>query len=295
MFLNQFIVLFLLVLFFSWSLFLLILPKKRKNVSLESGLFLLMIAPETFLVLLLVLVSFGEAILGLIMGINLITFLLIPGLVALFRGQTKIKVKNLRLDFLSVFLVAALPLIFLKDLQISKNEGLALLLTGAILFGWRWRLPILAYRVLTKKRPRMGWREVLGLLLAVIFFLLSLLVVFSLRVNLPLFILGLLPLALIVSLPEILINLELTKNKPLVFLDGLLIPLVFNTTFILGLAAFLSPFRIESLFAYFRSVLLFLTGFALFYFFSWSKKEIDRREGIILLLYFFFSLVIILA
>ena len=295
MFFTQFIVLFLLVLFFSWSLFLLVSTKRKKEVSLESGLFLLMVAPEAFLVLLLVPASLGETVLGLVMGVNLISFLLIPGLVALFRGQTKIKVKNLRLDFLSVFLVTALPLIFLKNFQLSRNEGLILLMVGALLFGWRWRLPILVYRVLAKKRLKVDRRRVLGLLLAIIFFLLSLMVVFSLQVSLSVFVLGLLPLALIVSLPEILINLELTENKPLVFLDGLLIPLVFNTTVILGLAAFLSPFKVSSLSAYLRCVLLFLVGFAIFYFFSWSKKKIDRIEGLILVLYFFLSLVLILG
>lgn len=294
MFLNQVIVLFLFILFFSWSLFLLVSTKKRKKINLESRFFWLMVAPETFLVLLLTLFFWGEAILGLVMGINLISFLLIPGLVALFRGQTKIEIKNLRLDFLSVFLVAALPLIFLKDFQLSRNEGLVLLIIGAMLFGWRWRLPVLIYRALVKKRLKIGWRAALGLLLSAIFFLLSLLVVFSLERNFSAFVLGLLPLALIVSLPEILVNLELTENKPLVFLDGLLIPLVFNTTLILGAAAFVSPFRVTDLSGHLRSVLLFLIGFAVFYFFSWSKKKIDRLEGLILVLYFFLSLVLIL-
>ncbi len=295
MFLNQFIVLFLFVLFFSWSLFLLVSPKKRKKVSLESGLFLLMVAPEVFLVLLLAFSSWGEAVLGLIMGVNLISFLLIPGLVAIFKNKVRVKVKNLRLDFLAVFLIVALPLIFLKDFQLSKGEGLVLLIVGAALFGWRWRLPFLAYKAVTKRRPEANWQMILGFLLSIIFFLLSLLALFSLEINLSLFNLGLLPLALIVSLPEVLVNLELTKKKPLVFLDGLLIPLVFNTTIILGLMAFLSPFKVVSLTGYLRSVLLFLFGFALFYFFSWSKKEINKREGAILLLYFFFSLLVILG
>ncbi len=295
MFLNQFIVLFLLVLFFSWSLFLLVSPKKRKKVSLESPFLLLMIAPEIFLALILALASSGEAVLGLVMGINLISFLLIPGLVALFRGKTKVEIKNLRLDFLAVFLIAALPLVFLRDFQLSREEGLFLLIVGAFLFGWRWRLPALIYKTITKKRSKINWQVLLGFLLSIIFFLLSLLTVFSLEINLSLFALGLLPLALIVSLPEILINLELTKKNPLVFFDGLLVPLVFNVTFVLGLVAFWSPFRVEGLSAYLRSVLLFLLGFAVFYFFAWSKKEINKREGVILLLYFFFSLLVILG
>ncbi len=227
------------------------------------------------------------------MGINLISFLLIPGLVVLLQGETKIKVKNLRLDFLAVFLIVALPLILLKDFRLSKNEGLVLLGVAALLFGWRWKLPALICKTIFKKKRLFSWRFILGSCLAIFFFLLSLLVVFSLPINLSLFSLGILPLALIVSLPEIIVNLELTKAKPLVFVDGLLIPLVFNTSFILGLTAFLAPFEIISLTVYLKSVLLFLFGFAIFYFFAWSKKKIDRLEGAILMLYFFLSLIII--
>jgi Ca2+/Na+ antiporter len=295
MVLNQFITLFLLVLFFSWSLFLMVPSKKKQEVNLESPLFLLMVAPEIFLALILALASFGEAVLGLVMGVNLLSFLLVPGLVALFRGQAKVVVKNLRLDFLAVFLIVSLPLIFLRNLQLSRIEGFFLLAIGILLFVWYWRLPALIYKIILGKRARITWRLLLGILLSTIFFLFSVLTVFSLEIDPPLFILGLLPLALIVSLPEILVNLELTKRKPLVFLDGLLIPLVFNVTLVLGLAAFLSPFRVGELSAYFRSVLLFLLGFALFYFLAWSKKRIDRREGAVLVLFFFLSLVIILA
>lgn len=295
MFFVQFITLFLLTLFFSWSLFLLASPKKKKPVSPESSILILMIILEIILVLILVLASLGEAVLGLVMGVNLIGFLLTPGLVPLLHGSTKVKVKNLRLDFLAVFLISALPLIFLKDFQVSRGEGLFLLLIGVFFFSWRWHLSRLLYkRIVIKKKRKLSWRLVLGFLLATIFFLLSLLMIFSLELTPSLFILGLLPLALLVSLPEILINLELIKNKPLVFLDGLLLPLVFNTTFILGLAAFLSPLRITNLFVYLKTALLFLIGFVIFYFFAWSKRRIDRLEGLILTLYFFLALIVIL-
>jgi len=294
MFLGQFIILLLLVLFFSWSLSLMVPSRKRQEISLESPLFLLMVAPEVFLAFTLALASFGEAVLGLAMGVNLISFLLIPGLVALFRGQVKVVVKNLRLDFFAVFLIVSLPLIFLGNLQLSRLEGLFLLAIGILLFGWHWHLPSLVYELIFKRRVKITWRVLLGVLLSIIFFLFSVLMVFSLEIDPPLFILGLLPLALIVSLPEILVNLELTKKKPLVLLDGLLIPLVFNVTLVLGLAAFLSPFKIGELSAHFRSVLLFLLGFTLFYFFAWSRKRIDRKEGVALVLFFFLSLVVIL-
>lgn len=294
MFLNQIIVLFLLVLFFSWSLFLMVSSKKKKEVSLESLLFLLMIAPEAFLALVLALASLGEAVLGLVMGVNLISFLLIPGLVALSRKEVRVRVKDLRLDFLAVFLIVALPLIFLKDFQLSRGEGLFLLAVGAALFGWRWRPSVLVSKIIAKKRSGVNWQAILGFWLSAIFFLLSCLVAFSLELNLSLFAFGLLPLALMVSLPEILINLELSKSKPLVLLDSLLVPLVFNVTFILGVTAFWSPIEAKDLSAYLRSVLLFLLSFAIFYFFAWSKKEIDKKEGAILILLFFFSLVVIL-
>jgi len=173
MLLNQFAVFFLFVLFFSWSLFLLISPKKREQVSLESGLFLLMITPEVFLILLLAFSSWGEAALGLIMGVNLISFLLIPGLVALSRKKVRVKVKDLRLDFLAVFLIVALPLIFLKDFQLSRGEGLFLLAVGAALFGWRWRPSVLVSKIIAKKRSGMNWQAILGFWLSAIFFLLS--------------------------------------------------------------------------------------------------------------------------
>ena len=59
------------------------------------------------------------------------------------------------------------------------------------------------------------------------------------------------------------------------------------------MAGFFSPFEIASFSAYLCTVIFVLLAFALFYFFAWSKRKIERFEGMALILFYFLAVLVV--
>ena len=83
------------------------------------------------------------------------------------------------------------------------------------------------------------------------------------------------------------------QEKKLILSDGILAPLIFNATFLLGLASWWAPFRLQEIASYLWLTIFFLAAFMLFYFLAWSKRQIDRLEGVVFLLFFILFVVVI--
>jgi len=294
-FLLKLIILLLLSLFFSWSVLLIdhSLAKKSKKTNRflrELVLSLLLVGPELVLAFFLVSLFGGEAVLGMAMGSFLLILLLIPGLLAVARGSLLIGGKILYRDAFLGFLFVSLPLLFLLDKQLSSNEGWILMGIGLAFlifhFGNRMRFKI--------KISGVNWSL---MALGGVFFILSFWLIISLIISIdakvPPFLYGLFLFSLPVCLPELILSLfkKSDEQKTKIVFDHLFFSLAFSATFILGLTAIVFPFRISGLVSYLWSTVFFLVGFALFYFFAWSKKRIDREEGILLIFVFLLMMV----
>ncbi len=293
-------IVFLLVLFFSWAL---LLPLKKGNltIDLESPYyFLVMVIPETILAGLLILAGRPELVLGLVLGTNLVSFLLLPGLTAVLQGPVKVAFHHLRRDFWMGFLLASLPLLLLLDFTLSAVEGLVLLAFAAVWLVWRyvayfgkkfssWSDALTHYY---HKINRQGGLLALAALISLLIFLILLKFLFSSFGDRIGWQRGYW-LALPVCLPEILLILSKSRKKKLILFDGILAPLIFNATFLLGLTGWLQPFSLQALSSYLWMTIFFLAAFLLFYFLAWSKRQIDRWEGIVFLLFLVFLAVVI--
>ena len=295
-FLLRLIILLLLSSFFSWSVLLIdySLAKKSKKTNQflrELILLLLLVGPESVLAFFLVSLFGGEAVLGMVMGSFLLILLLIPGLLAVIRGSLLIKGKILYKDAFLGFLFVSLPFLFLLDKQLSSGEGWVLMGVGLalLIFHFGSRLTRLKIKI-----PKVNWGlMILGGGFLILSFWLIISLVTSIDAKVSPFLHGLFLFSLPVCLSEIVLSLfrKSDKQKTRIVFDHLFFSLAFSATFILGLTAIIFPFRISNLISYLWSTVFFLIGFALFYFFAWSKKRIDRVEGILLIFVFLLMMV----
>jgi len=296
LFLLKLVILLLLSSFFSWSVLLIdySLAKKSKKTNRflrELVLLLLLVAPESALAFFLVSLFGGEAVLGMVMGSFLLILLLVPGLLAIIRGSLLIGGKILYKDAFLGFLFVSLPLLFLLDKQLSSSEGWVLMGVGLALLIFHFGNRLTRFKV---KIPKANWGlMILGGGFFVLSFCLIISLVASIDIKVSPFLQGLFLFSLPVCLSEIVLSLfrRSKKQKTKIVFDHLFFSLAFSATFILGLTAILFPFRVSSLTSYLWSTIFFLIGFALFYFFAWSKKRIDRREGVLLIFVFLLMIV----
>lgn len=262
---------FLLAGFFSWATLLLGQGGKKRAVAA-------MILPEFLLTLILAPLGLSEVVLGLVLGSALIFFLLLPGLVAIKQGKVICRDEFLLSQLLWAFLSLSLPLIFLLDKNMSRGEGLVLLLLGCLF--------IVLKEAKDHRGLRIFWPK---LILGLVFFLLSfsLLATVAGSFSFPsLFVAGFLLLSLPVCLPEIIL---FSSSRAKISFERVLTPLVLENTLILGMASFFSPFEVTSFPTYLWAVIFILLSFALFYFFAWSKHKIERFEGVALVLFYFLA------
>ncbi|MBP8591361.1 hypothetical protein KBI33_02705 [Candidatus Shapirobacteria bacterium] len=262
---------FLLAGFFSWATLLLGQGGKRRAL-------LAMILPEFLLTLILAPLGLSEVVLGLVLGSVLIFFLLLPGLVAIRQGKIICRGEFLLNQLLWAFLSLSLPLIFLLDKNMSRVEGLILLLLGCLFIALEGGK--------SRRGLRIFWPK---LVLGLVFFLLSfsLLVTVAGSFSFPsLFVAGFVLLSLPVCLPEMVL---FSSSRAKISFERVLAPLVLENTLILGMASFFSPFEIASFLSYLWVVIFILLSFALFYFFAWSKHKIERLEGVALVLFYFLA------
>ena len=296
-FLLKLIILLLLSLFFSWSALLIdcSLAKKNKKTNQflrELVLLFLLVGPESVLAFFLVSLFGGEAVLGMVMGSFLLILLLIPGLLAIIRGSLLIEGKILRKDAFWGFLLASLPFLFLLDKQLSSNEGWMLMGGGLVFLIFHFGNKVTQLKIKTSK---VNWGlMILGGGFFILSFWLIISLVASVNTKVSPFLNGLFLFSLPVCLSELVLSLfrKSDKQKTKIIFDHLFFSLAFSATFILGLTAAVFPFRISSLVSYLWSTIFFLIGFALLYFFAWSKKRIDREEGVLLVFVFLLMMVI---
>jgi cation:H+ antiporter len=111
--------------------------------------------------------------------------------------------------------------------------------------------------------------------------------------NIPLFVIGLVVLAVGTSLPELAFSIRALKdNEPSMFFGNLLGSTIVNSTLIIGLVCLIHPVQINGFENYFTAVMMFLAVFLSFWFFIRSKHRLDRWEALLLLVLYIIFLVL---
>ncbi len=103
--------------------------------------------------------------------------------------------------------------------------------------------------------------------------------------DVPIFVIGLVILAIGTSLPEFAFSIRSVKNnEPTMFLGNLLGSVIANSTLIVGLAAVIQPIQVDFGKSYLAASTTFILAYLLFWKFIQTKFRLERWEGILLIL-----------
>lgn len=283
-----------------------ILIKALNNISQFTGLQKYALAsilvglatslPELFVSLTAALDHKQNLALGNILGSNIADLSLIIGGVAVIGGRLTVRGDFFKKDLLIIFLASILPLILIIDKTLSRFDGLLLLL---IFFLYN-RMLIKQSAEETKIKPKLKinefvankkvHKEILLLVLSIILLLVSAELIVKSASNIaqglgmPLFLIGLFLVAIGTSLPELTFEISAVKKREMsmVFGDSLG-SLVANATLIFGLTVLINPITLVSRQELVLATLTFIFIFFLFWWFTKTKKCLERWEGMVLL------------
>lgn len=254
--------------------------------------------------------------LGVVVGSNIANVSLVIGGAALVSGLVRAENRVFKKDILYAFLVGCLPLLMLLDKELSRLDGAVLLLVYiffvVVTMTRRKRrrlkqveeeyyedadLSHKVLRVLGKKDVEQGMlRLVLGsaALIVCADLIVRLSSLIADLIHIPIIIVGLFMVSVGATLPEFTFELKTIGRKEYLMTFGNIVgSVVANSSLILGTVAVLAPVRLgQGSTAYFASVIAFVVVFSMFWWFTYSKKMLERWEGAALVAaYFVFILV----
>lgn len=249
--------------------------------------------------------------LGVIIGSNIANIALIGGLSALVAGRINVHGNYLKKDVGIALIAGILPLLLVVDRVLSRVDGLILLSVyfayATSFFRHRFiqisqeqREEGFIYRFLRKfnhvsseKKKELG-KLFLGI--ALLLFSADAIVKLSLALahaaNIPIFLIGLIILAVGTSLPEFAFSMRsVEEHEPSMFFGNLLGSTIANSTLIIGLAAVIYPIEVLAVSQYTKAVLAFIVVFLTFWLFIRTKHRLERWEASILVLLYLAFLV----
>ena len=241
--------------------------------------------------------------LGNIIGSNLINLTFVLGTVVIVAKGLKIESKIAKRDAWIIFFIALLPLLLLFDKQLSRPEGVLLI----IVFGW-YIYHILRSKDAFRKRMDSMKRDakVFKKLLKNIFYFVIAVGVLLLsawgivesakliakELYLPLTLIGIILVALGTSLPELVFGVRavIAKHEGL-SLGNLIGSVVINSTLILGLVAVINPIQIENLNIIYVGGAFMVLSILIANFFIVTRDKISWKEGVFLIAFYVLFLV----
>ena len=242
----------------------------------------------------------SDLALGTIIGSNIADISLVIGGAAVIGGSFSIAGEFIKIDIFSVFLGAVMPLMLLLDNQLSRMDGLILMLIYGMynfsLLNKRVDRPagnqgkLLRRMWQTNNRRRAEkWLAWLFLGAAMLMFSADMIIKAGVAVaklaGVPIFLIGLFFVAVGTSLPELSFEIGAVKRKQVgMVLGDLFGSVVANSTLILGIVALINPIKLEAgLNAYLLAAAAFGVMFLLFWLFVKTKKKLERWEGLVLI------------
>ncbi len=260
-----------------------------------------------------------QMVLGLVIGSNIIVLTIMLGIVALIKGEFKVRERSVIENFGWIFFVLMIPLFLLVDGRLNAVDGLLLIVVYVMY----------AYTVYTQEleirhsrdsgvqlelqlgdpapRPRfyqskgaLGFEtlKLLVFVLVTIFaaeFVVQNAKIFSAEAGLPPILLGFSIIALGVTIPQIVLELAAIKAKEEEVVWGDIIGgFITELTLVLGIAALFTGWggmAVDFMQAMTGYAFMFIS-FILVFFFTYSKKRLTRNEGIALMFLYLIFLTI---
>src|SRR3990170_3673376 len=260
--------------------------------------------PELFVAITSAVEKFPNLSLGVVIGSNIANIALIGGLSAIFSGRVLVHGEFLRRDVWISFVAGLLPFILIADETLGRADGLILLSLYLVYVAGFFKRRLgeiereqkesgFVFRFIRRFNHlnlRKG-RELAKLFAGIVLLLFSAEVIVKLssnlakQANLPIFLVGLLVIALGTSLPELAFSIRaLTDHEPSMFFGNILGSTIVNSTLVVGLTAVIYPIEVNELNQYLISALAFIGIFLSFWFFIRTKHRLDRWEAMLLLI-----------
>ena len=228
--------------------------------------------------------------LGLIFGANVADLTLVIGVVVLVAGTQKMTpdmLKNLKISFLAVLL----PVFLLLDGEISRIDGVVLLVAFVVYVLWllitgRGQTEVAERMRLSKRVVRLGITVFLLVIGITVLFIGSELVTQSAQelssvLGLPLFLIGLI-VAIGTCLPEMVFAIRASEKEGSIGIGNILGNVLADSMLTLGLIAVIFPIRIPNL-ASPLTAGVFVAVSAIFVYFRARDGEINKKDGLLLI------------
>ncbi|RLI92730.1 MAG: hypothetical protein DRO95_01525 [Candidatus Altiarchaeales archaeon] len=239
-----------------------------------------------------------ELALGNVIGANVIDLTLVIGIATLLKRGIKIETKTVRIDTVYMFLISLLPIILMSDGEISRIDGIILLIVFALY------LIRLMYQKERFKESEKGiekrefYKNVLMFIVALSWLFISAAFLVTSAHNLaigfgiPEMIIGLFMIALGTTIPELTFETKaVLSDHKYMALGDCVGSVIANSTLVLGITALIHPITADFL-LFITSAFFMLTVAFLFMTFVEAEKHILWQEAIaLILLYVLFVIV----
>jgi len=256
--------------------------------------------PEFFVGISSALHNRPELSFGNIIGSNIINLTLAIAIVILLAKKLNCGTKLIQRNSLYTALIAFLPIILMLGNEISRIDGIILLIVLFVYIKFLFKEQAKYQNVFVNKFKR-NWTEFklflkdlamffggIALLLlsaeAVVWSILAL----SKSLNLSLMVVGSLIVALGTNLPEIVFGLKaIAMGHKEMVLGALMGSVVANSTLVLGTTVLISPLYISEYGPYIIGILFTIITCLFFAIFSRTEKEITEKEALVLFAVYF--------
>jgi cation:H+ antiporter len=269
--------------------------------------------PELFVGITSAFEGVSNLTLGVVIGSNIANTTLVVGFAGLISGRVHVSDNFLKRDVAIALIAGVAPVLLILDKNLSQVDGLVLLAIYAIYASslFRNRFQEVARGEVVKsdffhrfirrithvdgKQSRDYARLFLGI--ALMLFSADMIVriskALSLNLNIPVFVVGLLILAVGTSLPELAFSFRtLKEHEPSMFFGNILGSIIINSTLIIGLVSFIKPIKVVAVREYVIATVAFVIIFLTFWQFIKSKHRLDRWEAALLVLLYVIFVII---
>jgi len=241
----------------------------------------------------------AELVLSTILGANIIVICLVLGFVTIIKGNFVVRETTVIENFGWLFFVFAIPFFLMFDGRVSAIEGLLLLVVYLMyIYNIKEQEALIrreeetTHQIFMKglQVKSLWWAvaQLLGLLLIAYVasnFIVDSAIVIVKDFNINPILMGFTILSLGIAIPEFAVDLSALRAREEEVIWGDLIgSFVTELTFVLGMAAIIGGTLIFSFEKFLVAYGFMVFAFLLVFFFAYRKKELSRREGIMLVL-----------
>jgi len=235
--------------------------------------------------------SFSE-----IIGGNIVDLTLAMALAVLVSGRgLRLASKTVQGTAIFTLLLALLPMVLVIDKEISRGDGFILIFAFLVYSFWLFGKEDRFSKVYNKMKQGLGFKDVLGHIFKILGSIILLLLAaegivrsatyFSIFLNLPLVLIGVLIVGLGNALPEIFFSIQAAKKgKSWMVAGNLMGAVIFPVTLVLGVVALIHPIVITDFSPFVIGRVFLIISAVFFLVFIRTGKRITKKEAIFLLL-----------